>query len=128
MRVYIAGPMTKFKEKSYNFPEFYKAQGLLEMLGHTCANPARMDLESGKAAYSPSEGRIVTAKDFTLADAMRRDIKEIADCDGIVLLPDWQSSTGAAMELHVAQKIFMLPVWELVIDPTGWPLLKEVVE
>lgn len=126
MKVYIAGPMTKYKDRCYNFPEFYKAQGLLEMIGYEVVNPARMDLESGKASYSPYEGRIVTAKDFTLADAMRRDIKVIADCDGIVLLPDWESSKGAAMELQVTREVFQLPVWVMSIDGAGWPVLTEL--
>ena len=123
MKVYIAGPMTKYRDSNYNFPEFYKAQSLLEMIGYTVHNPARMDIESGKAQFAPFEGRIVTAPDFTLADAMRRDIKVIAECDAIVLLPDWESSKGAAMELHVAKNIFQMPVFVLTVNDGGWPVL-----
>jgi len=123
MRVYIAGPMTAYRDSNYNFPEFYKAQALLEMIGYTVHNPARMDIESGKAQFAPFEGRIVTAPDFTLADAMRRDIKVIADCEAIVLLPDWQNSKGAAMELQVARDFFQMPVFEMSVSVSGWPIL-----
>lgn len=125
--VYIAGPMTAHRDRHYNFPVFYASQGLLEMLGYRVHNPARMDMDTGKAAFSPFEGRVVTSSEFTLADAMRRDIKIIADCDAIVLLKGWEDSTGARKELRVATEDFGLPAYELTIDANGWPVLTELL-
>jgi len=127
MRLYIAGPMTKHREENYNFPMFFKAQGLLEMLGHEVVNPARMDLIDGHVQYSPFEGRLVQAPGFTMAEAMRRDIKVIADCDAVVLLPGWEDSVGARKELRVSHEDFELPAYILRINSMGWPYL-EVLE
>jgi len=126
MKLYIAGPMTSHRERNYNFPEFYKAQGLLEMAGHVVHNPARMDLETGKAKHSPYEGRIVTSPEFTMFDALRRDYQVIADCDAIVLLPGWEQSTGANKELRTAREDFGMPAYLLKVDAAGWPVLEEL--
>lgn len=128
MRVYIAGPMTQFRDQNYNFAAFYKAQGILEMAGHIVENPARMDIEEGRAKYVAAEGRIVLAPEFTMADAMRRDVKRIADVDAIVLLPGWESSTGANKELRVAIEDFGMPAYVLRQDATGWPILQPLEE
>jgi hypothetical protein len=126
MRVYIAGPMTKFKDQNYNFPAFYKAQGLLEMLGHEVRNPARADVEEGRVTYVPYEGRLVPSPEFTLPLVLRRDYVMIAECSAIVLLPGWQESVGANKELRVAREDFAMPAYELRLDASGWPYLEEL--
>ena len=124
MKVYIAGPMTKFAAQNFNFPEFYKAQALLEMAGHTVLNPARADIEERRMTYVPHEGRLVPAPTFTLPLVMRRDFVMIADCEAIVLLPGWEESTGARKELRVATEDFGMPAFVLGQDSTGWPTLE----
>jgi hypothetical protein len=126
MKLYLSGPMTQFSDSNYNFPAFYKAQGLLEMLGHDVVNPARMDIDAGLVKYAPSQSRLVTDARFTIQDAMRRDIKAIADCDAVVLLPGWESSVGAGKELRVAREDFGMPAFELRLDTHGWPILESV--
>jgi hypothetical protein len=134
-RYYIAGPMTKYASANYNFPAFFVAEGLLNMLGHEVVNPARMDLEAGLVQWSEFEQRLVQVPGFTMHDAMRRDITAIADCDGVVLIDDWESSKGAAQELHVARDIFGLPIYKLIRtfhrltsgqETEGWPILEEM--
>ena len=36
---------------------------------------------------------------------MRTDIKALCDCDSIILLPGWEKSNGAHLELHIAHRI-----------------------
>ena len=36
---------------------------------------------------------------------MRADIKALCDCTHLVLLPGWENSNGAHLELHIAHRI-----------------------
>lgn len=126
MKVYIAGPMTKYKDQNYNFPAFYKAQGLLELLGHEVLNPARADVEERRVTYVPYERRLVPAPEFTLPLVLRRDYQMIAECEAIVLLPGWEESAGANKELRVAREDFAMPAYVLKQDSAGWPILEEL--
>ena len=38
---------------------------------------------------------------------LRADIKAMLDCDTIALLPGWERSRGAHLELHVAHRVGM---------------------
>jgi len=40
-------------------------------------------------------------------DYMRADIKALVDCDAILMLPDWEESDGAKLELLIAQGLKM---------------------
>lgn len=107
MKLYLAGPMRGYG--NYNFQSFFFAEAMLRMRGHEVENPARMDIEEGKAAWIESENRIAVSKDFTIEDALRRDILAMAQgCEGIVLLPGWEKSEGANKELDFARTIGLL--------------------
>lgn len=93
-------------KENYNFEAFFVAEALLEMRGHQVANPARMDLADKKAWWSPTEKRINLAQDFTLQDALKRDIGWMVNfAEAIVLLPGWEDSEGAAIELDFARTV-----------------------
>ena len=48
---------------------------------------------------------------------MRADIKALCDCDEIALLPGWENSTGAHVELNLAHRLGMRVVAiEALID------------
>lgn len=92
-------------KKNYNFKAFFVAEALLGMRGHQVTNPARLDLEEEKASWSPVEKRINLATNFTMEDALRRDIVAMAKNDAIALLAGWEDSEGANKELHFARTI-----------------------
>ena len=87
--IYISGPMTGLPE--LNFPAFHAAARQLRDMGHTAFNPAEVGEEAGK----------------TWEDYMRKDIKLLCECDAILLLPGWEKSKGAHLELHIAHRIGM---------------------
>lgn len=104
MRVYICGPMRGYPE--FNFPAFDVAEETLRHAvwnGETfeTVNPARMDREVG---FDPTDGDTDVTERF-VEDALRRDIAQITECKGLVLLDGWENSTGANLELSVARNI-----------------------
>ena len=86
MRVYLAGPMTGYKD--FNFPAFAEAAARWRDAGHEVVSPAEMD-----------DGD--TTQPWTYY--LRRDLREIVDVDAVAVLPDWQESKGATLEVTVAQ-------------------------
>lgn len=86
--LYIAGPMTGIPE--HNLPMFNRAQALLERAGFTVLNPARHGAGEPGTSWS---------------DYMRRDIPDVLACDGIALLPDWENSKGARLEVYIADAL-----------------------
>jgi hypothetical protein len=95
MRLYIAGPMTGLPE--FNYPAFYRAAEALAAKGFDTINPARADGREGCRSW---------------LDYMRASLRDVADCDGIAVLPGWGESRGAALEVHIARSLD-LPVKRL---------------
>lgn len=95
MKVYVAGPMTGLPE--FNYPAFFAASDALREHGYEPINPARKEGRAGCRSW---------------LDFMRAGIRDVAECDGICLLPGWGDSRGAALEAHVARSLD-LPVGTL---------------
>lgn len=87
MRVYISGPMTGMKD--LNFPAFNYYAGVLRAVGYEVVNPVELNPDP------------TTPWD----KCMRADLKALCDCDALALLPGWENSKGAHLELHVAHRI-----------------------
>lgn len=92
MKVYIAGPMRGIPE--FNYPAFYAAAAAWERRGWDVVNPADLDIQERAVNEEP-----------TYEDYMRRDITELLSVDAIALLPGWQRSEGANVEVTVAKAI-----------------------
>lgn len=96
--IYIAGPMRGYPE--HNFPAFYEAETILRARGWRVVNPARLD-----GFETPGE------KPF--AYYMKRDLPLLIDCDCVALLPGWEKSRGAILEvvvaMHFGKTLFQLP-------------------
>lgn len=87
MTIYISGPMTGHTD--LNFPLFADVALALRMAGFDVVNPAELHQKE-----SPS-----------WADCMRVDIAALVECESIVMLPGWQQSRGARLELHIAREL-----------------------
>jgi hypothetical protein len=84
-RLYLAGPMTGYPE--FNYPAFFAAEHLLRTAGHVVLNPARNPKQDGWDGY------------------MRAALAQVIQAEGIAVLPDWQMSAGAALEVHIAHAL-----------------------
>lgn len=99
MSTYIAGPMSPYAfgiegvpdEWDWNFPAFNHVAEIYRQAGHTVVNPA----DNGADASRPNE------------DYYRLAIKQLADCDHIVMLPGWIHSKGATLEHYIAETLGM---------------------
>ena len=86
--VYLSGPMTGLPD--FNRPAFHAAAAALRAQGHVVINPAEVDL----------------GPDATWADYMRIHLAEIARrVTQVFVLPGWESSRGAQLEVHVARAL-----------------------
>jgi len=83
---YLSGPMTGHPE--FNYPAFHAAAAALRGAGINVVNPAEI-------AESSDDW----------ANCMRADLKALCDCEAIVLMPGWETSAGAHLELHIAHRI-----------------------
>ena len=89
MRVYVAGPMSGMP--GHNFPAFNAAAAALRAKGWHVENPA-------------DHGDVIGA---TWADYMHSDVRMLASCGAIHLLPGWSKSRGASLEAHIAAALGM---------------------
>lgn len=94
MRVYLSGHMSNLPE--FNFPAFHAAAAKLRADGYEVVNPAEMD----EADELPVGAR-------SWADYLRRDIAQLVTCESIALLPGWENSRGAKLEMHIAGELGM---------------------
>ena len=85
MRVYIAGPMTGYK--NFNREAFHKAEEKLKQKGCTVLNPAVLPDGLTQAQY------------MDICTAMLRCV------DTIYMLKGWHRSAGAKAELALAAKL-----------------------
>lgn len=99
MKTYLAGPMRGIPE--WNFPEFFRAQKFLESCGHEVRNPAKNDVEGGLDVSDYPN----LPEWFTVEAALTWDFAQIIETKNIVLLEGWESSSGAAKELRVAEDV-----------------------
>ncbi|WP_426783097.1 DUF4406 domain-containing protein [Pseudomonas atacamensis] len=88
-RVYLAGPMTGFED--FNFPAFNKMAAELRARGHVVENPA--------------EHGVVDGADW--ADYMAYDLTRLGLCGQVAVLPGWENSKGARLEVHIARELGM---------------------
>lgn len=86
-RVYLSGPMTGIADN--NFPAFHRWAAKLRADGLDVVSPAEIQ-EAG-----------------TWELCLRADLRELCTCDTIALMPGWENSRGAHLELHVAHRLGM---------------------
>lgn len=88
-RIYISGPMSGLPD--HNFPAFNAEAARLRALGYDVVNPVDINPDPGTSWH----------------ECLRNDLAALLTCDTLALLPGWQGSTGAHLEMHVAHRIAM---------------------
>lgn len=93
MKLFLSGPMTGYPE--FNRPAFNKLARELRDLGHEVVNPA----ENVEPACGSWKGW------------MRLSIRQLCDCEGVVMMAGWICSAGATEELRIA-RVLGIPAWD----------------
>jgi len=99
MGLYLAGPMTGITDEqgnpTHNYPAFHAAAADLRSRGHTVVNPAELhpDTETNPRTWE---------------DYMRADIRALLGTDAVVVIPGWEHSKGARLEVVIAKALGML--------------------
>lgn len=105
-RYYISGPMTGIPE--YNYPMSELVTKELRAKGYIIVTPTEvgnaLEAEYGVERYALSYPEYIKA-----------NVIALLDCASIILLPGWRDSTGAKLELHIAQTMKMT-VWNIRLD------------
>lgn len=89
-RIYISGPMTGLP--GLNFGAFHCTAAQLRALGYEVVSPAEKQSETEGLSWE---------------EHLRQDLQQMLTCDTIALLPGWEASKGAHLELHVAHRVGM---------------------
>jgi hypothetical protein len=95
--IYVAGPMTGIPE--FNFPLFHRVSDELREGGWDVRNPAETP--------PPPQLREHTDDPKVWKYYLREALRLLLECDAILLLPGWEDSKGAQLELHVARALQM---------------------
>lgn len=88
-KLYLCGPMTGWE--NFNHPRFNQAAFELRLWGFQVFNPA----ENGVRLDAPWETH------------MRVDIVHLVQAEAVALLPAWDDSKGAKLEMHIARELGM---------------------
>jgi hypothetical protein len=92
VKLYVSGPMTGYAD--FNYPAFHEAAAFWRSQGHEVVSPAELNVDT----------------DGAWEQYLRNDLRALLDCDAITLLPGWEDSRGANLELHVAKTLGMTVV------------------
>lgn len=112
MTAYIAGPMTGIQD--YNAHTFNKAEEALQEIVEDVINPHNPDDidDDGKANYS---------REYYI----RRAVKQVTEADMMVMLPLWEGSSGAKLEMRIACEL-NLPIYQFVFQGQSTPSISPI--
>ena len=107
MKIYVSGPISGIENR--NIDAFNAMGEKLRSLGHEVINPFELDTPG----FNP-EG--------CWFKYLKRDLAQLLYCDAVCLLPGWEESKGARLEVVVARNL-ELPLYRMQNDK----LIEELV-
>lgn len=104
-KVYISGPITGIEE--LNIPAFKKAEEKLRSLNFEPINPHELFSEEELNEANKKLERKEWTKEDYWAYFMKRDVEYLTRCEFVAVLPYWETSRGANLELAIAKALRM---------------------
>ncbi|CAB4183405.1 Protein of unknown function DUF4406 [uncultured Caudovirales phage] len=121
--VYVAGPMSGIPD--FNYPAFRAASKDLRERGYVVTDPVEIDDQVGVVGIIDDAAGLISARGWV--DCLSRDIQILCDPEisAVVVLPGWEKSKGAKLEVHVARtlgkRIFSYPELNPVLSAEDAP-------
>jgi hypothetical protein len=110
--VYLSGKVSGLTKEQYT-DLFQRAADLVSAAGMEPVNPIEVVLDKcAGVAECGGEGEIHHWTCY-----MKHDLRDMLVCDGVVVLPNWTQSTGAGIEVDLADRLGM-PIWAISRDWT----------
>ena len=108
MKGYCAGPMTGYP--LYNWPMFEWVVAEYRANGWEMVSPTEIDESVDWAVHvkRAHDGSVISVElqdTFDYDRMLALDFEELRTCSAIVLLPEWQHSNGAKLELAEALRL-----------------------
>jgi hypothetical protein len=100
-RVYVSGPISGLPLREAQ-AAFGAACDTLHALGYSTLNPFDIAPWPGCACAAPAGDTAGAGGSHTWSCYVRSDLASMLRCDAIWMLPGWEASAGARLELSVA--------------------------
>lgn len=117
MRVYISGAISGRPLEEARF-EFQNAQHRLWGAGHEAVNPFYVSPHHS-CACPRARGDDGAGSGHEWACYLRGDLAALLGCDAILMLPGWEASHSARLELTVAAAVGLKVMWAEWSDNTA---------
>lgn len=98
--LYVAGPMSGLPD--FNYPTFNAAADLLRKAGFGRGSFTREGVESPTRGATRAE-----ASPLPWDEYLRMAIGQLIRVEGVAVLPGWEGSKGARLEVHIADELGM---------------------
>jgi hypothetical protein len=121
MRVYLCGPMRGYP--AWNAAAFDRYAAEWEREGHTVLSPVARDRIQGLDPVTATREELAErARDGVwLRGVISEDVEMICEVDALAVLPGWETSLGATVEVALA--LFLgLPVYSAVSREEIYPV------
>jgi hypothetical protein len=120
MKVYLCGPMRGYP--AWNAAAFDRYAAEWEREGHTVLSPVARDRLGGLDLLAASKEELAAkAGDWVwMRQVIAEDVEMICRVDILAVLPGWEASTGATVEVALA--LFLgLPIYSAVSRERVYP-------
>lgn len=98
--IYVAGPMAGLPE--HNFPAFRRAALRLRNAGYPVISPHEVPLPCGCTGALQQ----CSIAEHDWSEFLRADlIVMLSDAGRVAVLPGWEHSRGATLEVHIAERL-----------------------
>lgn len=112
MKVYISGKIGEEVLSEATRHKFARAEELLKARGYEVFNPTT----SGLGQRAEDLAKNADYETSFYQEILLIDLVQLAQCDGIYMLGDWEYSPGAKLELHFAVAMGKRRFWEREFD------------
>lgn len=110
MKVYVSGAISGLPLDESR-ARFKSVCDLLAADGHDTLNPFDVPPRLNCHCATDAEDRAGVGGQHEWACYLRADIVAMLDCDAICMLPGWERSHGARLELTVASAVGLRVLW-----------------